>query len=447
MPHSLTGGLLPLAAKPNPRKSKPCAAVCINRGGGPATESLTLKEQARERSQTPDDPSTTILPLLWRQERRTDVRNMFHLCYEPWMDSVTKTRVGRGAASNDASGRFNALATVPDFERGEIEVGLDAQLRSVKTEVRWVNPKTIISFNQSPDIPFDRSINTVQGCEHGCIYCFARPTHAYHELSPGVDFESRLFAKRNIAQLLKEELRRPTYEVAPIALGTNTDPYQPIERNECLARGVIEILLEAKHPLMITTKSDRVVRDLDLLVEMSKLNLVGVAISITTLNGVLASKLEPRAPHPDRRLKAVEKLVSAGVPTFVNIAPVIPAITDNELEDIIARSAAAGAVDVSYMPVRLPHEVAPLFREWLQVHFPERAEKVMSIIRSIRGGRDNDPNFFGRMRGKGPWAELLNSRFKVAKLKNGFTLKRREINLRTDLFRRPAGLQGELFDA
>ncbi|RYD18349.1 MAG: PA0069 family radical SAM protein, partial [Lysobacteraceae bacterium] len=303
--------------------------------------------------------------------------------------------------------------------------------------------RTILSRNQSPDIGFDQSINPYRGCEHGCIYCFARPSHAYHDLSPGLDFESRLFAKPDAPDLLRKELSKRGYTVAPIALGTNTDPYQPIEAEWRITRGCLEVLAEARHPLTITTKSDRVLRDIDLLTRMASEQLVSVALSITSLDPRITMTLEPRAPAPHRRLAAVRALAAAGVPTYVSIAPVIPGITDHEIEHILEAAAEAGATAAFFIPVRLPWEVAPLFKAWLQAHFPDRAGKVMTTIASLRDGRENDPGFFTRMRGSGPWADLLRTRFMIACRKHGLDQKR--IALRSDLFRPPSGPQGELF--
>jgi len=312
-----------------------------------------------------------------------------------------------------------------------------------RTTVGVITPRKIITYNQSPDVPFDRSINGYAGCEHGCIYCFARPTHAYHDLSPGLDFETRLFAKPDAAALLRAELGKPGYTVRPIAMGTNTDPYQPIEREWRITRDCVAVLAETRHPLTITTKSDRVVRDLDLLGGMAAQGLASVTLSVTSLDPAIARTLEPRAPHPEKRLAAVAALSAAGVPTYVSISPVIPAITDHEVEHLIERAARAGARAAYFLPVRLPHEVAPLFRAWLDAHFPDRAGKVMATIRDLRGGRDNDPGFHSRMRGQGPWAELLATRFAIACRRHG--LNRRSAPLRCDLFRPPAGAQGELF--
>ena len=342
---------------------------------------------------------------------------------------------GRGAQSGAAPSRFGLAAREDDGDwldaRGEVD-GTPTKLRTTVTEER---PRTILSFNKSPDIPFDRSINAYRGCEHGCIYCFARPTHAFHDLSPGLDFESRLFAKPDAAKLLRAELAKRNYKVAPLAIGTNTDGYQPIEREWGITRSIVEVLAETRHPLLITTKSDRLLRDLDLLAAMARDNLVGVAISVTTLDPGVARTLEPRAPHPRRRLAAIRKLIDAGVPTQVNISPIIPAITDHEIEAIMAAAAEAGAIRASYILMRLPFEVAPLFRAWLAAHYPDRADKVMHMVQDIRGGRDNDPDFFTRMKGQGIWPQLIRQRVKRAAREHG--MDRSFPPLRSDLFRPP----------
>jgi DNA repair photolyase len=356
---------------------------------------------------------------------------------------MAKSRAVRGATINRDSSRFTLPAREMDGDWLDARDALDDPPPPLRTSVTIEQPRTIISRNTSPDIGFDRSINPYRGCEHGCIYCFARPTHAYHDLSPGLDFESKLFAKPSAPELLRAELAKRGYVCRPIAFGTNTDPYQPIEAQWRITRGCIELLAETDHPLTITTKSDRVVRDLDLLAPMAAKGLASVAVSITSLTPRIAMTLEPRAPAPERRLTAVRRLVDAGVPVFVSIAPIVPAITDHELEHLIERAAESGARGVFYIPVRLPHEVAPLFKAWLEEHFPDRAGKVMAIIRSLRDGRENDPDFGTRMRGSGPWAELLRTRFKIACRKHGFTGER--MVLRTDLFRPPQGAQGELF--
>ncbi|MFN2100541.1 PA0069 family radical SAM protein [Altererythrobacter sp. MF3-039] len=348
---------------------------------------------------------------------------------------------GRGAQSGAVSQRFGLAEREADGEwRDHVAIlgGTPPKLRTIVTEER---PKTIITFNSSPDIPFDRSINAYRGCEHGCIYCFARPTHAYHDLSPGLDFETKLFAKPNAPNLLRHTFARPKYRPAPIAMGTNTDPYQPIESRYKITRQILEICLETRHPITVTTKSDRILHDLDILREMAKRNLVAAAISVTTLDPVLSSKLEPRAASPLKRLDALRKLSDAGIQTHCSISPIIPAITDQFMEQIVALAAKTGVGSAGWIPLRLPHEVAPLFREWLEVHFPDRASKVMSIIRSIRDGHDNDPNFFSRMRPKGVWAELFRARFALARKRAG--LPKPVINLDCSRFRRPS-IDGQL---
>ncbi len=325
---------------------------------------------------------------------------------------------GRGAQSGAVPTRFGLATREADGDWRDymaaltsIEGGPPIKLRTTVTEE---HPKTILTFNQSPDIAFDRSINAYRGCEHGCVYCFARPTHAYHDLSPGLDFETKLFAKPNAAELLRATFAKPKYRPRPIAMGTNTDPYQPIERRYRITRQVLEVCLETRHPVTITTKSDRVLDDLDLLRDLAARNLVAVSISVTTLDPVLSGKLEPRAASPIKRLNAIGKLVEAGVPNHCSVAPVIPALTDEFMEAIVARVGQMGVHSAGWIPLRLPHEVAPLFREWLSVHFPERGDKVMGIVRSIRDGRDNDPDFFTRMKPSGVWADLFRARFRLA---------------------------------
>ena len=359
--------------------------------------------------------------------------------------AAQKNRAIRGATLNAQSRRFNLPQTEMDGDWLDAREDIDGAAPPLRTTVTVEHPRTIITRNTSPDVPFDRSINAYRGCEHGCIYCFARPSHAFHDLSPGLDFETKLFAKPDAAELLKAELRKPGYSCAPIAMGTNTDPYQPIEHDWRITRALLEVLAACEHPVVITTKSDRVVRDLDLLAAMAARNQAAVAISITSLDPRVAMTVEPRAPTPARRLAAVRQLTQARVPTYVNMAPVIPAVTDHEVEEIVAAAAEAGALGVSHIPVRLPWEVAPLFRAWLDEHFPDRAGKVMATIQSLRGGRDNDPGFFSRMRGQGVWAELLRTRFRIARTKHGFSDDRRRLNLDCSRFRPPAGTQGELF--
>jgi DNA repair photolyase len=312
----------------------------------------------------------------------------------------------------------------------------DEALPPPKTTVRIQRARTIVSRNDSPDIPFTQSINPYQGCEHGCIYCYARPSHAYLDLSPGLDFETKLFAKPNAAELLRAELAKPGYRCDPIALGANTDPYQPIEREWRITRQVIEVLAACDHPLTITTKSALVERDLDLLAPMAAKGLVRVYVSIGMLDRDLARTLDPRAPTPQRRLQAVQALAAAGVPTGVIAAPMIPQLTDRFLEAILEAAAAAGATHAGWTMLRLPREVAPLFRAWLDVHQPLRAAHVMSLVRQIRGGRDNDPDFGSRMRGEGPFASLLARRFALACRQLG--LNGAQAPLDTARFRPPA---------
>jgi DNA repair photolyase len=343
---------------------------------------------------------------------------------------------GRGAPNNATPTRFNLNAREDDGDWLDERELLDGPLPKLRTSVTNEFPKSILTFNKSPDIPFDRSINAYRGCEHGCIYCYARPTHVYHDLSPGLDFESKLFAKPDAAKLLRATLSKPSYKPAPIAIGTNTDPYQPIERDYRITRQILEIMLEALHPIVITTKSARLLDDLDLLRKLAAKQLTAVAISITTLDPKLARILEPRASSPANRLDAVRKLRAAGIYTHVNIAPIIPAITDGEIEAIVTAAAEHGAQSVSWIPIRLPHEVAPLFRDWLDAHYPDRAAKVMHIIKDIRGGKDNDPRFGMRMRGQGVWADLIRRRMDIARRKHG--LGRYKWQVRTDLFVRPS---------
>ena len=353
------------------------------------------------------------------------------------------TTRGRGATNDQTSTRFNLTQSEVDGDWLDAMEQIDGPAPKLRTTVTPLKSKTIISRNSSPDIGFNQSLSPYSGCEHGCIYCFARPTHAYHDLSPGLDFETRLFAKPDAPDLLRAELSKKSYAVAPIAMGTNTDPYQPIEREWRITRQCIEILAECRHPLFITTKSDRILRDLDLLSAMAKDRLVAVMLSVTTLDPATARTLEPRATHPLRRVEAIRRLAEAGVPVVASVSPIIPAITDHEIEAIVARVAAAGARDATFIPIRLPHEVAPLFRAWLAAHYPDRAAKVMAIINDIRGGRDNDPDFGTRMRGQGVWAQLIRTRFTKARARAGFSGER--LNLRTDLFQPPQGQQLRLF--
>lgn len=352
------------------------------------------------------------------------------------MFSPPARKPGRGAPSNAVPQRFGLSARETDGDWCDLESLVDGPAGKLPTTVIEERPKTILSFNQSPDIPFDRSINAYRGCEHGCVYCFARPSHAFHDLSPGLDFETKLFAKPDAAALLRKTLARRGYRPRPIAMGTNTDPYQPIERRYRITRQILEVCLETRHPAIITTKSDRVLADLDLLTDMAKLGIVAVGVSVTSLDPVLSGRLEPRAVSPAKRLAALARLVEAGVPAHVSVAPVIPAITDEFMETILGEAAARGVTSASWIMLRLPHEVAPLFREWLSAHYPERAGKVMGIVRSMRGGRDNDPEFFSRMKPDGVWAQLFRRRFRVATRRLG--MNEREVQLDCGKFRAPA---------
>jgi len=314
-----------------------------------------------------------------------------------------------------------------------------------KTEVQEETPRKIITRNESPDISFDRSINPYRGCEHGCAYCFARPTHAYMGLSPGLDFETKLFAKPGAAKLLEKELAKPGYDVKTIAIGTNTDPYQPIERRYRIMREVLEVLDRTNHPVGIVTKSALVVRDIDILSRMAKRGLAKVALSVTTLDGKLARAMEPRAATPERRLDALRLLAAAGVPTTVLVAPVIPALNEAEIERILEAAAAAGVRSAGYVLLRLPLEVKDVFKEFLAREYPDRARHVMSVIRSMRGGKEYDSQWGERMRGSGPYAWQIGRRFEMAAKRLGLNLERR--TLRTDLFTAPAvaGDQLDLF--
>ena len=342
---------------------------------------------------------------------------------------------GRGAQSGAVPTRFGLAVREVDGDWLDAVDEIDGPGPKLRTTVTEEHAKTIVSFNRSPDIPFDRSINAYRGCEHGCIYCFARPTHAFHDLSPGLDFETKLFAKPNAASLLRATLANPRYKPAPIAMGTNTDPYQPIEARYRITRAVLEVCLEARHPVTITTKSARVLDDLDLLAEMARHKLVAVGISVTSLDARLSGLLEPRASAPAKRLAALGRLVDAGVPAHVSIAPVIPAITDEFMEAILERAGALGVGSASWIMLRLPHEVAPLFREWLATHFPDRAGKVMSIVQSVREGQDNDPGFFSRMKPQGVWADLFRTRFRLACRRAG--IEQVKIELDCGRFKRP----------
>jgi len=351
---------------------------------------------------------------------------------------------GRGATFNPANRfRHEARGAIDDgwSPAGDDAGGEDAP--RLKTTISIQHARTIIARNDSPDIPFTQSINPYQGCEHGCIYCYARPSHAYLDLSPGLDFETRLFAKPDAPVLLRAELAKPGYRCEPIALGTNTDPYQPIEREWKVTRQLIEVLSECEHPLTITTKGVLVERDLDLLAPMAAKNLVRVYVSIAMLDRELARKLDPRAPSPQRRLAMIKAISDAGIPVGVSVAPVIPQLTDMDLEAILAAAAAHGARAATWIMLRLPREVKELFRDWLLHHYPLRAGHVMSLVQQVRGGRDNDPAFGSRMRGEGQFADLIARRFDLACKRLGLN-EDRTLRLDTTLFRPPTAGRGQL---
>ena len=327
---------------------------------------------------------------------------------------------GRGAASRVA-GRFEQTVAVGEDDGwGSVYEDLGDDAPRPRTTVREERARTIVSHNQSPDVGFSQSINPYRGCEHGCVYCFARPSHAFLELSPGLDFETKLFAKTNAVERLRAELAKPGHVPSPIALGINTDGWQPIERDYRLTRELLQVLSDTNHPVHIVTKSALVVRDLDLLADMARRRLVEVHLSVTSLDNRLSAKLEPRAAAPHARLKTIRALADAGVPTGVLVAPVIPMITDMDLERILEACRDAGARSAGYVLLRLPHELKDIWREWLQLHFPERAAHVMSLVNQMRGGKDYESGFGTRMRGTGPFAQLVEQRFRKAYARSGF---------------------------
>jgi len=340
-------------------------------------------------------------------------------------------RHGRGAQTN-RSGRYEPIAYEPQDDGWESL----AELEALTTEVQEVPARRILARNDSPDIGFDRSINPYRGCEHGCIYCFARPTHAFLGLSPGLDFETKLFAKTDAAQALERELAEPGYEVSTIAIGTNTDPYQPIERRYRIMRRILEVLSATNHPVGIVTKSALVLRDLDILTSMAKRGLVKVALSVTTLDRRLARAMEPRASTPDKRIETLQRLVDAGVPASVMVAPVIPGLTDMEMERILECASTVGIKNAGYVLLRLPLEIGDLFTEWLQANCPDRAKRVLSLMRSTRGGKLYDAKWGKRMVGDGPYAWMIGRRFEMAAERLG--MNESSVELRTDLFTPPS---------
>ena len=350
-------------------------------------------------------------------------------------DSVEKLR----GATHAPQGRFEREEREAFDDGWTTEDEVASPRETTVTEER---ARSIISKNDSPDVPFTHSINPYRGCEHGCIYCYARPSHSYLELSPGLDFETKLFAKTNAVELLRKEFSAHGYVPSPIALGANTDCYQPVERGYRLTRGILEVLAECNHPVTIVTKSALVERDLDLLAPMAKKNLVKVFVSIGSLDRTLARRLEPRAASPQRRIDTLRALSSAGVPCGVMVAPIVPALSDKCIEEVLEAAASAGARTAAYIVMRLPHELKDLFRDWLAVHYPLRAEHVMSVVNQLRGGRDNDPRFGQRMTGTGLFADLLGQRFTIACKRLGLDGRdrggRETPDLDTTLFRPPS---------
>ena len=351
---------------------------------------------------------------------------------------------GRGAASNP-EGRFETIRHQAEDD-GWSHTLLDETASRPRTEVTEERARSVISRNDSPDIHFTQAINPYRGCEHGCIYCFARPSHSYLNLSPGLDFETKLRAKSNLAQVLRIDLAKRGYVVSPINIGSNTDPYQPVEKRWQLTRAALQVLAECRHPCTIVTKNALVERDLDILVPMARENLVQVFISVNSLDNHLAAKLEPSASAPHRRIKAIRTLTDAGVPVGVLIAPIIPALNDKDMEAVLEQAADAGARCAGYTTLRLPYELKALFREWLALHAPQRADHVMSLVQQMNGGRDYDSDFSTRMRGQGVFADLLRRRFDIASRRHGYA-RSRELVLDTSRFVPPrtSSPQGDLF--
>ena len=341
-------------------------------------------------------------------------------------------RPGRGAASRD-SGRYEVHSRHDEHDGWDIPEE-QAALRTIVTEER---PRSVINYVRSPDIPFDRTLNPYRGCEHGCIYCFARPSHAWLGLSPGLDFETRLVARPEAPAVLDRELRRRGYAVAPLAIGTNTDPYQPIEKERGIMRACLKVLSDFGHPVGIVTKGTLVERDIDILAPMAARGLVRVGLSVTTLDATLSRRMEPRVPAPRRRLETIRRLTGAGIPVRIMVSPVVPALTDPEIEAILKAGAEAGADAASWIMLRLPLEVAPLWQDWLAEHYPDRAARIMNHLRAMHGGEVYSARWFHRMRGEGPYAEIIAQRFRRATRALG--LDRRQPDLRCDLFRPPLG--------
>ena len=368
--------------------------------------------------------------------------NVLFMFYNAPMKQDLQTRIakGRGAVSNVDS-RYSTVTRHADSDGWTP----DEDVPVLRTQVSIERPRSAITYNRSPDLPFDRSINPYRGCEHGCVYCFARPTHAYLGLSPGLDFETRLVARPGIDAVLRKELGRKTYRVAPLAIGTNTDPYQPIERDHEIMRACLEVLSACGHPVAIVTKGTLIERDLDILGDMARRGLVRVGISLTTLDAELCRRMEPRAPSPQRRLQMIERLSAAGVPVRIMASPMVPGLTDPELEAILAAGKTAGARTASWIMLRLPREVSPLWQEWLAEHYPDRAGRVMSKLRQMHGGKDYDARWGHRMRGTGSYADMVAHRFELAVKRLG--LRTKAPAMLTDLFRPPvaSGAQLSLF--
>ncbi len=346
-----------------------------------------------------------------------------------------KAHKGRGAVSA-RDGRFVTRTVELDAEEAHARAG-----RAPATVLAAMRAGTIIATNTSPDIPFNRSINPYQGCEHGCIYCYARPSHSYLDLSPGLDFETRIFYKPNAAERLLAAWEKPGYDCEPITIGANTDPYQPAEKKTRVTRGLLELFVRHRHPVNLITKSNLIARDIDLLAELAAKRLCSVAFSLPTLNRALKRIMEPRVPSAESRLQTIERFVERGIPTNVLVAPLIPAINDHEIESILEAAANAGANQAHYIFLRLPHEVRDLFVEWLETHFPDRAEHVMSLVRSASGGRDYDHRFGVRQTGRGPYAELLAKRFRIACRRHGLERDGRQTGLDCSQFERPGQRQ------
>ena len=385
----------------------------------------------------PVRPRVSVAPLLDGRKGRGTLEAVAHR-FERWQREPFDDGWADAAAAQ-AGGPAEGSSASPRAERGA-----PAEPPIRPTEIIEQQARSILTRNDSPDIGFELSVNPYRGCEHGCIYCYARPSHAQLDLSPGIDFETRIVARTNAASLLRQAFDRPAYVPRALAVGTVTDAYQPAERRLRLTRAVVEVLAEYRHAFSLVTKSALVERDLDLIAPLGRQRLAAVHVTLTTLDAGLARRLEPRAAAPHRRLQTIERLAQAGVPVGVSVSPLIPFLNEPELESLVAAAASAGARAVFGVVLRLPWELGPLFREWLQTHVPDRAGRIMARVRELRGGRDNDPRFGTRMTGEGPWAELLRQRLRAARRRHGLDGARLELDLTQ--FRRPApAAQGELF--